>query len=125
MASVEERVVLFFAKSATSALNKAVREARKYAKASTWLNAYGQTVRTQFLEAADCYDISDELREGTEVFSSLEAVPRSETAKRILARKRGAEPRRELARQFIAGAISDGLDEALGTAWRSSSGSGT
>ena len=118
VASVEERVVLFSARSASSALSKAVTEARKYARMATWLNAYGQTVRTEFLEAAECYDISDDLTTGTEVFSNLETVSVRETRRQIVARRMGDGTRQDVVRQFIAGTVSRGLDDALGKEWR-------
>ena len=58
---IEERVVLFRARSFEHAISRAEAEARRYAK-DIWQNPYRQKVVTQYLEASTHFGSSRRLR---------------------------------------------------------------
>ena len=90
---VEERVVLFRARSFKEASRKAEREAKKYAAESTDRNPYGQKLSLRYLGACDAYELTpDETPEsGVEVFSMTELTPRSTSDEAVIRRRLGAE----------------------------------
>ncbi len=85
---VEERIVLFKARSFDEAISKAEMEAKNYVK-GTHRNAYGQTVRARYLKAFDAFELYDEPGSGVEVFSSTEVTPRAISNKEVISRRLG------------------------------------
>ena len=83
---VEERVVLFKARSGEEAISKGVREAKDYARSLRYSNLYGQRVRKRFLKVADAHELSDPPNAGVEVFSATELVDSSESDTQVLQR---------------------------------------
>ena len=71
---VEERVVLFKARSFQEAIRAAEREARAYARGDR-VNPYGQRVTMQYLGACDAFHLFYPPVDGAEVYSSTEVVP--------------------------------------------------
>lgn len=90
---VEERVVLFRARSFDDAIRKAEDEAKRYAAGSTDRNPYGQPLTLRYLETCDAYELTsdDSPASGTEVFSMTELVPRSVSDDAVLNRRFGRE----------------------------------
>ena len=82
---VEERVVVFRARSLAEAIRKAEAEAKNYT-ADWHRNPYGQRVRTSYLGYVDAYEMNDELVDGAEVFSETEVVSRK-VADRAVAKR--------------------------------------
>jgi hypothetical protein len=111
LASVEERIVLFRARNGQSALRKALREAKSYCAGFAYKNVYDQQVITEFIEYAEAYEIDDDPADGTEVFSRIETIGSRETSASVLKRKLGREAGLDTARMFIAGFITEALDE--------------
>ncbi len=92
---VEERIVLFRARSFEDAIREAEREARVYARASH-LNPYGQRVVTRYLGACDAFELFDPPRAGAEVFSTTEVVAKRVSDKGVVNQRLGhAETVRE------------------------------
>ena len=52
---IEDRVVLFQATDFDDAIKQAKTEARRYRKATRFVNIYGQSVRLKFLSATDAF----------------------------------------------------------------------
>jgi len=67
---VEERVVLFRARSHAEAIRKAEREASRYAASFRERNVYGQRLRNRFLGALDSFELFENPTSGEEVFST-------------------------------------------------------
>jgi Domain of unknown function (DUF4288) len=72
---VEERVVLFRARSFGAAIRAAEREARRYARRG-YVNPYGPRVLTRYLGACDAFELFGAPGERAEVFSMTEVVPK-------------------------------------------------
>ena len=70
VAAVEERVVLFRAKSGAAALKRATAEGREYA-AAVCRNRYGQRVVTKLLKRADAHELDERPGEGTETTAHM------------------------------------------------------
>lgn len=68
---IEERVVLFEARSQIEAIRMAENEAKDYAN-STYINPIGQKVKTKYLELCESFELFDSPESGVEVFSSTE-----------------------------------------------------
>jgi hypothetical protein len=84
---VEDRIILFQAKSFGDAIKQAEAEARHYCKAIRYLNVYGQSVRLKFLGAIDAFSMPDtKLYAGVEVYSSTAIVPNSVRDARVVTR---------------------------------------
>jgi hypothetical protein len=82
---VEERVVLFRARSFDDAIEKAEKEAATYVK-DTHVNPYGQTVRVRYLGDVNVYELFDAPGAGVEVYSRTEFVPARESDATVRAR---------------------------------------
>ena len=112
---VEERVVLFRARSFREAIQKAEKDAKKYAGETNYCNPYGQKVKQRYLGMCDAFIIYDEPRAGVEVYSSTEIVGKNIRNKCIGNNRLGMEltrvpdPRRKkfLNREF-SGALEKG-----------------
>ena len=87
---VEERVVVFKARSAAEAIRKAEAEAKSYAHADRHRNPYGQQVRTRYLGWYDVYLIDEPPVDGAEVFSAMQAVSRRVSDRAVVNRAMGA-----------------------------------
>jgi Domain of unknown function (DUF4288) len=114
LSSIEERVVLFRARTGESALNKGRAEAEKYAKEVRMVNVYGQQLKSELLPYIEAYELFEEPGNGVEVFSSLEITRSSESSRRIITRKIGTPAGASTARMFIAGRITKDLEDRLG-----------
>ena len=86
---VEERVVLFKARSFSAAIRAAEREARRYAR-YRYVNPYGQSVVTRYLRACDAFELFDPPGAGTEVFSSTEVISRRVSDRTVVNRRFGS-----------------------------------
>lgn len=89
---IEERIVLFRARSYDEAIRKAEKEAREYASLDR-INPYGQKVVTRYLKACDAFIIYDSLGAGAEVYSATEVIGKQVSDKEILDCKLGKEGR--------------------------------
>lgn len=69
VSNIEERIVLFKARSFDDAISKAEKESIKYAK-ETFINTFGIPVKIEVLKFFDAFEIFDELQSGCELFSS-------------------------------------------------------
>ena len=108
---VEERVVLFRARSFDEAIRKAEAEGRAYAASYDHANRYGQQVRQEYLDTCTAFELSDPPGPGREIFSSTEVVSRTTTpaaicrAKMRIQRKNQAWRRTKFVDRRFAGAI--------------------
>lgn len=107
--AVEERIVLFRAKSGKGALKQATAEGRKYATA-VLRNRYGQRVVTKLLKRAEAYELNERPGQGVEIFSAVELTAPAEQAGSILARKVGRPADGATAHMFIDGGIAAELE---------------
>lgn len=104
---VEERVVLTRAGSFKAAIAKGEREAREYARNTTYRNPYGQPVKTHYLEACDAFELSEQPGPGVEVYSRTEVTDSAQSDGAVVERHvgpdevRGGDKRR---RKFLIGA---------------------
>lgn len=73
---VEERIVLFRARSCDEAIEKAEREAREYGARYVHTNPYGQQVFCEFTGIVDAYAPFDPPAVGAELFSSRRLLPK-------------------------------------------------
>lgn len=87
---IEERVVLFRARSFDEAIRKAEKEALRYA-ASQHRNPYGQTVKMRYLEACNAFLLYELPGVGVEVYSATEVVNKQIHDDEILDRKLGKQ----------------------------------
>ncbi len=87
---LEERVVLFRARSVEEAFEKSEAEANEYAS-ERWRNPYGQQVEIAVLDGADCYEYLDAPGSGVEVYSHTEPAPRSLSEEACLNRLLGRQ----------------------------------
>ncbi|HTF57183.1 MAG TPA: DUF4288 domain-containing protein [Planctomycetota bacterium] len=88
---IEDRVVLFSAGSGAMAVQKAEREARRYASEFSYRNPYGRRVLCRYLGALDPFENFEKPGQGAEVYSLTEVVPRRVTDKKIIERLFGTE----------------------------------
>ena len=73
---VEERIVLFKARSHREALRRAEEDARRYVEGRTYTNPYGLEVDRSYSGVADSHELfADEINSGIEVFSSTRVLP--------------------------------------------------
>jgi uncharacterized protein DUF4288 len=86
---VEERIVLFKARSVEEAYRKAKREAKTYASSGRCTNCYGQNVRRRMLDGLDVYELFDSPGPGAEIFSATEEINASVPDERICERPIG------------------------------------
>lgn len=77
MTLVEERVVLFRARSQREAFARAEREVRSYASDCDHRNPYGQQVVCRSLEVMDSYELFTAPASGREAYSRTQVVSRS------------------------------------------------
>ena len=91
LSSFEERVVLFRAASFDEALHRAEEEAQRYAEENRWPNEQGDEVRTRYLDALDVFSVSDNLDDGTELYSKILFVDPSTTDADVVDRTMGSE----------------------------------
>ena len=116
IASIEERIVLFRARSGRTALKKGRAEAFRYARAFRHENMYGQKVVATLLPFAEAFELFDAPSDGVEVFSTIEVTNTSEDSRSALRRKIGKPSNSHTARMFISGSVAQELTERLG-AW--------
>jgi len=90
MTLVEERVVLFKARSFKQATRLARQEARSYVRGSH-INPYGQRVFTRFLKAYDVCQLYEPPEHGKEVFSMTEVVSRRVPDKTVVDQRMGRD----------------------------------
>ncbi len=83
---VEERVVIFRARSFADASRQGESEARKYAASPRRQNADGKRVRTKYLGECDAFELFAAPAHGREVYSCTE-LARSTTSARGLGDK--------------------------------------
>ncbi len=88
---VEERVVLIRARSFREAIEKAEKDAKRYARETNYRNPYGQRIKQRYLGMCDAFECYDEPRAGVEVYSSTEIVGKDISDKYIGDSKLGAE----------------------------------
>jgi hypothetical protein len=97
---VEERVVLFRARSPREALVRGRREARAYASDCPHRNPYGQRVLCRSLELMDCFELFNPPSSGREIYSRTQFVDQSVSDASVLlallgpARESAADRRR-------------------------------
>src|SRR5689334_915831 len=94
---IEERIVLIKARSFDEAIEKAEKEAHKYAKQPIYENLYGQTVRTKYLECCEAFELYDPPAANIEIYSATEIVSTKVKDAEIVDRKMG---KKESARMF-------------------------
>lgn len=114
-ALIEERVVLFRAKSGSDAIAKAEREAKRYA-ANGSTNVYGQKLVVSYLGTATAYEMDRPPRNAEEIYSDTEIVSSTVTARSIVLRRCGKDDkalRYRLAAMFIDGGVYQGLKPHL------------
>lgn len=95
---VEERVVLFKARSFDEAIRAAEKEAREYARLRV-VNPYGQRVVVRYLRACDAFELFDTPGVGAEVFSATEVVSKRISDRAIVERHLGKRVDKELDRR--------------------------
>ena len=95
---IEERVVVFRARSFDEAIERAEAEARRYAGVKH-RNAYGQTVKQRYLGACDAFEMFDSPGPSREVYSQTEVLPESISDTEVLKRRLGNERRRSKVRK--------------------------
>lgn len=88
---IEERITLIHARTDNEALQKAELEAQAYASASPFRNSDGDLVETAYMGACDIFSINDDLKQGTEVYSSLRVVTPRHASNEILDMLMGPE----------------------------------
>jgi len=86
MTLVEERTVVFRARSFKEALKLGEAEAREYSRSARYRNRYGQKVRSRYLGFCDAYEIGERPISGVEVFSETEIVPRRVADRTVIRR---------------------------------------
>lgn len=82
---VEERVVVFRARSHDEAIRKAEREAKEYAGAAMDRNPYGQRRKHRFLGALNSYEMLDPPAARTEVYSDTFLVRKETSDHQVIA----------------------------------------
>jgi hypothetical protein len=85
---VEERVVLFKARTFEAAIKAAEAEARRYA-AHRHVNPYGQRWVTRYLGACDAFELFDRPGEQAEVFSTTDVVPKHVPDRQVIEQRLG------------------------------------
>src|SRR5213594_645274 len=86
---VEERVVLFQARTFGEAIRAAEKEARAYVKGKH-VNPYGQQVRIRYLGAVDAFQMFGPPGRLVEVFSNTELVPKRVPDRVVVDRRMGS-----------------------------------
>ena len=82
--SLEERVVLFRARSPEDALKQGRTEGLRYAREGQRVNAHGQKVRTKLIDRWEAFDLFDQVvKSGAEVYSSTRHLPRTVSDRKI------------------------------------------
>lgn len=80
---MEERIVLFKAKTKAEATKKAEKEARQYATKNAYTNPYDQKVTTRYLELYDIYSIDGALSDKDEIFCASRVMNKKVSNKKI------------------------------------------
>ena len=117
---LEERIVVFRARSFDDAIRKGELEAEAYAKAretraggkrrSENRNPYHQRLSTRFLGALDAFELFEPPGAGVEVFSSTSLVPKAVSNSALVNARFGQEERHRGARtKFLDGQLSGKL----------------
>jgi len=91
MTLVEERVVLFRARSHDEALSRAEKEGSRYCTQVNHRNPYGQPVVYRQLAAMDSFELFEVPASGSEVYSRTEVSPRSVSDTSVLRALLGPE----------------------------------
>ena len=110
---VEDRLTVVRARTRALAEKKGHAAAQRYAKDTSWRNAYGQRVKAKLLPFIDSYGLDEQPKDGSEIFSSTEVVSSRESPKRIVRRKIGAVSGASTANMFMASFISDRLTKGF------------
>lgn len=97
MTLVEERVVLFRARSHDEAIARADEEARAYCGEAPHRNPYGQRVVYRRLPQSDCFELFESPASGREVYSRTEVAPRSVSDRAVVAALLGPGESRRVA----------------------------
>ena len=112
---VEERVVLFKARSFEESIRAAEVEAREYAK-SRHVNPYGQQVRVRYLGAVDAFELIGGPSHKGEVFSTTALVPKRVGDRTVVNRRLGpveskaeSRKRRNFLNREFAGSATRGV----------------
>lgn len=106
---LEERVVLFKARSIESAIKKAEKEAEAY---STVLvkNSYGHDIQVQYLGCCEAFEMFDNPEDGKEIYSQTNIYPSSLKKEDAIELRFGPELNKEeeaiLRRKFEDGKFS-------------------
>lgn len=85
---LEERVVLFQAANANAAIKAAEKDAKEYSQ-YTYTNFEGQTVKAEYLNACDVFELYEELGSGVELFASTEVLTKKTSKTELITRKLG------------------------------------
>lgn len=83
LSKLEERIVLFKARSFDQAILKAEKEAKKYSEEG-FSNPFGLKVKIKVLGFFDAYEIYDDLTNGCEIFSSMTLLEKPLSDKAVL-----------------------------------------
>lgn len=84
--SLEERIVLFFAKNFEGAITKAEKEAKKHAK-NFYTNVDGKKVTLMDLQFFDAHAVEDgDLADGKEIFTSSTLINSKLSDKQLIAK---------------------------------------
>lgn len=86
---VEERIVLFKAKTSKEAIRKAEKEARQYASENPYVNPYAQKVVMKYLCVCDVFELYDEVKELVEVYSTTRLLNTNLKLQRIVEAMQG------------------------------------
>lgn len=87
---LEERIVIFKAKSFDEAIKLAEKEARNYSKYS-YINPYGEKISTRYLNNCDAFELFDDPESGMEVYSATEILLKKSLIKQTVNAKLRAE----------------------------------
>ena len=105
---VEERIVLFRARSFDSATRKADLEARRYVRGKR-RNVYDQRIVIRYLGEADAFELFDPPANGREVYSRTDLVDRTVSDRDVVKAALGPRDRKgdeDRRRKFIDGALA-------------------
>jgi len=87
---VEERVVIFRARSFAEAIKKGEKEAKEYCNWK-YTNPFGQKVKTKYLGACDAFILLDPPKSGTEVYSGMNVADPKISDSRVIENSFGNE----------------------------------
>ena len=81
--NIQERIVLFKAKDAAEAIEKAEKEAAAFCKQS-YENTHHKKVTIRVLEFFDVHELENEIKPGTEIFTTSTLITKKLNDKKIL-----------------------------------------